>query len=318
MSLCQRVMMESISNYVFFATLTYNNESLPSVTTSTGYDITYADWSDVQLMFKRLRSSNSFTRPFRYVCVSELGSKRGRPHFHLLLFIPKYESDDKLTPLILEPIVRESLFKEWRRNYGSRRKPIWKPLCTYHERYIGSRIFKNFDCHYVVPSVDDDGVSSVAFYVIKYMLKRSDREIRLQQALRLNLSDDEYNDIWSLVHSRVDTSLYFGLNPDSDGNPDPKILDYLHECISRSSDFAKFFTLSDGKSFPLAKYYKSRGYIYSFDDAMRFKELSETCDTDNFVEYDAKSYSQLIKSVRDYEKKISDVVSRGDFDNYSL
>lgn len=80
MQMVQRLTIESLVNHLFFCTLTYNNESLPVVSTSTGYDIRYADVSDVQKMFKRLRYRNAFGRPFRYLAVSELGSEKGRPH----------------------------------------------------------------------------------------------------------------------------------------------------------------------------------------------------------------------------------------------
>lgn len=80
MDFVQRVLMESLTNHLFYCTLTYNNDSLPYLSTSTGYDIRFADVSDVQKMMKRLRKSNVFGRPFRYFGVSELGSKRGRPH----------------------------------------------------------------------------------------------------------------------------------------------------------------------------------------------------------------------------------------------
>lgn len=73
--------MESLKNYLFFATLTYNKESLPHITTSTGYDIPYADIHDLQNCFKRLRKSNAFTRPFRYLAVSELGKSVVVPTF---------------------------------------------------------------------------------------------------------------------------------------------------------------------------------------------------------------------------------------------
>lgn len=76
----QRIQMEEIVNHLFFCTLTYNNDMMPVVSTSTGYDIRFADVSDVQKMFKRLRKRNAFGRPFRYFGVSELGTKKGRPH----------------------------------------------------------------------------------------------------------------------------------------------------------------------------------------------------------------------------------------------
>ena len=89
MGIIQRVQMEELTNHIFFCTLTYSNEAMPVISTSTGYDIRYADISDVQKMIKRLRKHNAFGRSFRYFCVSELGSVRGRPHFHLLFFIPR-------------------------------------------------------------------------------------------------------------------------------------------------------------------------------------------------------------------------------------
>lgn len=80
MQYVQRLQMEELVNHLFMCSLTYNNESMPVVTTSTGYDIRYADVSDVQKMFKRLRKRNAFGRPFRYFGASELGTKKGRPH----------------------------------------------------------------------------------------------------------------------------------------------------------------------------------------------------------------------------------------------
>lgn len=80
MSYIQRLQMEELTNHLFFCTLTYNDEMLPYVGCSNGYVIRYADVGDVQKMIKRLRKSNAFGRPFRYFGVSELGSKKGRPH----------------------------------------------------------------------------------------------------------------------------------------------------------------------------------------------------------------------------------------------
>ena len=80
MQFIQRIQMEELDNHLFYCTLTYNPDMMPIVSTSTGRDIRFADVSDVQDMMKRLRLSNAFGRPFRYFAVSELGSKRGRPH----------------------------------------------------------------------------------------------------------------------------------------------------------------------------------------------------------------------------------------------
>lgn len=323
MQLVQRVQMESLSNYLFFATLTYNNDSLPVLTTSTGYDIRYADISDLQKCFKRLRKSNAFGRPFRYFAVSELGSKRGRPHFHVLFFVPKYDSDDKFVPQNLESVLFKELLHEWRRNYGSTRSPVYKPLCTYQVIFRHGKRISNYDCHYVVPLLGDDTEASVAFYVLKYMLKRSDRETRLQRALHLNLSEAEYDSVWSLVRSRFIVSKGFGINgfksPFGDLVADPRIVSWLRKCIdfSDASDFPKFFNPVTGKSFPLSRYYKSKPEIFSAVDAYKFYFGSKSEHLDNVAEYDDKDYSQLLKSVSDYENRISQVSERGDFDSYS-
>ena len=55
-------------------------------------------------------------------------------------------------------------------------------------KFVGGIRYSNFDCHYVVPHATEAGASDVAFYVSKYVLKVSANEVRLQQALRLNLS----------------------------------------------------------------------------------------------------------------------------------
>lgn len=156
---------------------------------------------------------------------------------------------------------------------------------------------------------------------MKYMLKRSDRETKLQQALRLNLPPDEYEDVYSLVRSRHITSKGFGLNgkksPFGDLEIDPDIVKYLSSCVSKSHDFPKYFNPVTGKSFPLSRYYKTRPEIYSFDEAIRLYFESDSEHLDSVPEYDDKDYSQLIKSVSDYEKKISKVSDRGDYDNYA-
>ena len=80
MQYVQRLQCEELVNHLFFCTLTYNNDMIPQIVTSTGYSIRFADVRDLQNMFKRLRKRNAFGRPFRYFACSELGEGRGRPH----------------------------------------------------------------------------------------------------------------------------------------------------------------------------------------------------------------------------------------------
>lgn len=247
----QRARTMALDHYIYFCTLTYDNKHLPSIVTSNGIDIKFADIVDVQNMIKRIRKYNKFGRPFKFFFVSERGGERGRPHFHGLFFIEKKFNDDKLFPAQLEATLRNVIFSEWKRNYGSHKFPCYEPLFQYHQKYVGGKLNKNFDLHYVVPHSTEKGASDVAFYATKYLLKPSNKEIRLQQALRLNLSDEEYTEIWHLVRSKSLCSKNFGVSTQ-------KQKDYILYCIEKSKNDStgfKYFC-EDGTPQPLSKYYK--------------------------------------------------------------
>lgn len=318
LQLVQRVQMESLSNYVFFCTLTYNRDSLPHVKTSTGFSLPYADISDLQNMFKRLRKYNSFSRPFKYMAVSERGSKRGRPHFHVLFFLPKYDADSEYTPFNLEKLLYEKVLKEWRRNYGTSRKPIYKPLLTFKAVFKNGKLFSPYDLHFVHSSIDDTSSANVAFYVTKYMLKPSDKETKLQQALRLNLPEDEYFSIWNIVRSRFVCSKHFGLNLSPFGDIDDKIYNHIRFGVKLSEldDFPKFFNPDSGNSFPLSKYYRSNGELYGLLDCLPRYFNSPSSDIDSPSQYDDKDYNGLLKSFSDYEFKKNIASERGSIDDF--
>ena len=246
----QRCKCLALDHYLFFCTLTYNRESLPQLVTSTGIPVKYADISDAQKMFKRIRKYNSFGREFKYFFVTERG-KKGRPHFHGLIFIPKFPEDDKLFPAKLETSVRRTLFREWRRNYGTTRSPIWKPLFTYRSKFVGGVRYSNFDCHYVVAHSTEHGSDDVAFYVSKYVLKPSEYEHKLQQALKLNLEEPEYSDVWRVVRSRCFSSKGFGASTDIE-------IDFIRSCIRDSANDPNGFQYinQDGTKCGLARYYR--------------------------------------------------------------
>ena len=258
--LVQRVRVLSLDHYLFFFTLTYNNESLPRLMCSNGVSIPYADHADVVRMFKRIRNGNLFGYPLKYIVVSERGKGKGRPHFHGIVFIEKKWSKDPLFTAQLESKVSSVLFKEWRRNYGSRRKPDYRPLFTYRTRYVGGTLYKNFDCHYVVPHSTEKGESDVAFYVTKYILKPKDKEKKLQHVLHLNLDIGEYESIWSIVRSKSFKSLNFG-------SATEKEIHFVKNQISASNADPNglHFKNPDGSLAPLPRYY--RKYV-SVEDAI--------------------------------------------------
>lgn len=325
MDFVQRVLMESLVNHLFYCTLTYNNDSLPYLSTSTGYDIRFADVSDIQKMMKRLRLRNAFGRPFRYFGVSELGSKRGRPHFHLIFLLPKFDSDTFIDCLVLEKVLFDNVLSEWKRNYGSKRVPVWKPLCTYRKMYIRGKIRTNYDLHYVNPVLSDGQEADVAFYVLKYMLKPSNREQRLQQALHLNLPEDEYEAIWPVVKSRHFESEAFGLGQSDkiDGSYviHPKVLSYLKDCVVRSkgaSPFPCFYSPVTGKSFPLSPYYKGFAEIYCEQDALDFYYSDKNGRIDNVIIPDDISLGELLMKESDFDsvvKRVQDYDSALELDD---
>lgn len=314
MQLIQRIQMESLHNHLFFCTLTYSDKTLPFITTSTGYDIRYADVRDFQLMVKRLRVSDSLPRSFRYFGVTELGFKRGRPHMHSLFLVPKFKSDTFADILNLEKWFYDNVLLEWRRNIGTDKFPSYVPLCQFRKVYTRNGVRTNYDLHYVNPSLSNNGVSDVGFYVLKYMLKPSDRVARLQQALRLNLPEDEYESVWRIVRPRSFKSLHFG-----DDSYDTKhkvytsfdVEDYVRKCVERSksvgADFPQFYNPIDGKTFPLSRYYRNK--FFTTKDLDSFPKLVNPSD------YDDDGVSQLLTKENHYEK-IRKMVDSRDFTAY--
>ena len=323
MQLVQRVQMESLGNHLFFATLTYNELSLPRLFVSTGYDIPYFQISDLQNMFKRLRKQRAFGRPFRYLAVSELGGKKGRPHAHVLFMVPRFRNDTFLDCLNLQDVMFKAVLHEWRRNSGSTRAPVWSPLCTFVRRYVRGRLSTNYDLHYCTARSPGDSLANVAFYVLKYMLKRSDRETRLQQALRLNLPPDEYDDVWSVVRSRYVASLGFGLAPSDGQSISPVVYSYLRDCVRRSKDerldYPCYWSPESGNQFPLSRYYRNDGRIYSYADALDFYLRKQDDRVDTVVDDSFISSDVWLKRIRDYERKLKqtelDTFADGLFDD---
>ncbi len=307
MYLIQRVQMEARNSFMFFSTLTYNNEFLPHYDLDD-WSIPYADERDLQLLFKRLRNHNSFGRPFRYFAVTERGGKKGRPHAHILWFLPKYDNEDYIDGIGLQSRVYESVLSNWCRNVSSiKRCPEYKPLLTYKSKFVNGKLRTNYDTHFVIPSLTKDGISSVAFYCAKYLLKPSQRERRLQQALRLNYDELEYEKAYSVVKSRSLRSTHFGLCQ-TDKSSSYDIVKYLRDGIKRSKSnslFPLYFSPDSQLTFPLSPFYKSKGYIYSFYDSLDFKMKDDSI----FVDYD-KSMTQVFNASNSLEKMRSLVDSK--------
>lgn len=240
----------------------------------------------------------------------------------MIFFLPKYENDDYLTCLQLERHLFRCVLDEWRRNYGSVRKPDYRPLCTYVHKVINGKVRTNYDLHYVNPRLSDGGSADVAFYVLKYMLKPSSREQKLQQALKLNLDEDEYNDIWSLVRSRSFYSLHFGLSGDGkrkDWKPSQKIIDYVKGCVSkskRSSDYPEFINPVSGQHFPLSRFYKGFGDCFSVSDALDFYYNDKKSRLDNVIIADDYDVNEVFTKDAEFQHNVSEVSKKIDSNSF--
>lgn len=310
MYLLQRFYMESLDSYVYFSTFTYDDSHLPTLTRN-GYTFRYANFKHFTDMVKRIRKYDLFTRPFSYFAVSELGSLRGRPHFHCLWFVPSYPQDSKMVPYNLEQTLYQTLFNQWKvRVSGSYKYPVYEPLFEFHSKYYHGKVFSNFDTHFVRPVLGVSNTDSVAFYVMKYLLKGSTKERKLQQALRLNLDYEDYSNVWKTIHSHSQFSKGFGsgYNKDDLKKPSPSVLKYIKDCIKRTpngSPYPCFFSPLDGSSYPLAPYYQSRSVYYSFADALPIL-LGSRADVyndlpDDFMQKSQVHFQQFQKTLRDSE-----------------
>lgn len=320
-SIVQRCIAECISGWPFFCTLTYKDSQLPYIGCSDGWRIPYADFSDFTNMLKRIRKNNLFGRRFRYFAVSELGSKRGRPHFHVIFFLEKFPSDTVYTPLILESQLYWIVFNQWMRNYGSSRKPDYQPLCDYVSKWQCGKLKCTYDFHWIQPAFLNGSTIDVPFYVTKYMLKPSSKAIRLQQALRLNLSEDEYNKIWSIVKPRWISSLNFGfgiygLQAKGMSRVDRlKALEstegykLVKQSISRSlstSDYPCFFEPESGKPLALARYWKTFGNLFTEQDALSFFYKAPHQTPDN-VSIDDRDLTSKYLSIAKHKRQLSQI-----------
>lgn len=151
----QRSLVESMSAYLFFITLTYDNDHIPCLKFPDGTKIYFADYRDITLMFKRLRDSNILgEREFRYLCVNEYGDKTNRPHWHIILYAARMSSDDKTTPYWIEKTLFDNIQKLYVTNKGTRKNPVYEPLFTYSIHYdaVTGKPKSNYTVKYVEPS----------------------------------------------------------------------------------------------------------------------------------------------------------------------
>lgn len=314
----QRILEEARCSYVFFCTLTYNN----NIESITYQDTTYsfAPYRDFQLMIKRIKKDNLFTRPFSYLAVREYGKKKGRAHFHILFFLRKYDDDTFLIPYQLEVTLQNVVLKNWQRNIGTSLNPEYLPLTTYHETYLGGKLYKNYDLHYV-QSKNLGDEDNVYYYVTKYILKDNKFINKLSAILHDDTDLSKEDRLYLRRHLLLNSwrSLRFGLPYyDSEINDDSithkRISSMIDRSIQNGSEFPQYFC-EDGKALPLSRYYRTK-YITMEQDLV-FKERCSLSDTD-FIPKRQKTDFEVMQSYLRGEKVMSiqrdfDLIDLDDF-----
>lgn len=299
----QRTFFESIGCYTYMVTLTYCDEFLPSLVVDgkeESLEINYCNFSHISNLFKRIRVNaerqnlysldynlaenvicNEAIKLIRYAFVSERGSKRHRPHFHGILFIPRVitikGTDYNVDPYILEGILRQIFPYYFSINVGTRKAPVYRKLFKLKRKYVGGHMESTFDLHYVQPNQKNDN-EDVVYYLSKYVVKEDPYMNALHDKVfafcKENDIFDPY-DIWRIVRNRIVTSKNYGL-----GNVQNvfEVNKYLVDCIHTSLDLKRdrpMFYNYDGKEHPLSHYYVSKCSVFGNTNGRRFNLLEE-------------------------------------------
>lgn len=291
--LVQRMQMESLDNLLFMGMVSYNNASLPTLNVND-FCIRYADGADFSNMIRHIRLNNELP-DFRYFAVSEFGGKKHRPHWHFIVSIPKIHYADKYGRVHLSDAItlQEHLWavflKYWRRNYGSRKFPDWRPLLTY--KCVGTK--RNYDLSFI--DTLSGNCEDAAFYATKYATKYDDYTDRLKSALYFNLPDNKFVDIWKIVRPRTLWSKGFG----DPYNPD--VYDHVMKGIQYSIDSGSILPLfinpNTGQTFPLSPYYQKK--FMTKDQAVHFKILQSQNEKELPTIYETTLKDFLLKQTQE-------------------
>lgn len=303
---------------------------------SISVSIPYAEVHDIQLLFKRLRDNLMILpefsgRSLKYMAVSELGKEHGRPHFHILFFVSKLESDyikkwepgkapkhagsQEFKPSVLfglERLLYDKVKEFWSVNVGTRKNPIYEPRFEHHTKISGNKVYTNYELHYVDPAGTDGGTLNVAYYVGKYALKDSPWEKKRKAFCYDNMLPERAFETWNKIKSRLLLSKGFGLNAvyvhASDVVrkcekrrlmvPDWRLCEELRVDSIKDAGKQPFaiYINKDGKHVPLAQYYKRRPEVFGYYE---FAEIQSNL-TQEMLD---KQYNRL-DNIPELDKKI--------------
>lgn len=285
----QRTQMEAINFDLWMLTLTYNEEMIKSINVN-GYKYRYADISDLQNMFKRIRKYDLLGCPFQYLAVTEYGTKNHRPHYHVILATPKNPDDDAYDRITKEERFSKVFRREWRRNIATcynkhgelvsnTRNPLYKPLHTHVVKYIRGERKCNFDFHWIDPKITDSSnslhdESDVAFYVTKYLTKSNKWLERVKSALKFNLEPEHFKEVWSLLRPKMLISKNFGYHPLFRDSIFKHLRQGIDLALNTQSPFPYFINPNTGETFPLCPVY--RKHAETIADLQKFYEFRRT------------------------------------------
>lgn len=307
-ALLQRSQMEALTSYVYFVTLTYDDQHIPSLefTSDSGtVRLYYSDRTHVQHLIKRLRNEPLFAdRDLRYFGVTEYGTSRFRPHHHLLFFVAKRKGDTTAVASDIEAFLYEKIQYYYGKNIGTRKQPIYEPYFTFARRYnfATGREEANYDCRLVRDLRpgrvegsqnigDPTAIASVTQYLISYVNKPSACEELLLPWLEqyhpstgIGLDKKTYRKLYSLLKCRCYYSKHFGFGFTDEGfkvSPCPKTLTATKQKINHETFFAAlpetaeefqslYLSPVDPKYAPLKEYRDLLRSISSFNMGMYF------------------------------------------------
>ncbi len=293
--LFQRILIESENSYIYFVTLTYESLSVHHVNVD-GEVFSVAQYKDFQNYLKRLRKIEPFkSRGLRYVVCREYGKKRGRPHFHFLLFLRSLDTDLQFTPFELEKSLKSLLLAHWQRNMGSFRNPLYKPLCHYHEKLVHGVLRKNFDCHLI--QYRDGSIDTALWYVLKYMAKDSALYTKMKLCLfdKYGEKNSDYYHELNLLKPKIWKSVGFGNPP----GIRERVQSMVDLSIQENSPFPMF--IYKGHRLPLSRYYKSK-YLRE-SDIFHFADLVRK-ENNGIVVFNSFNVEEQQRISEDFERKL--------------
>ena len=320
----QRAALMAKTHDIYFTTLTYKESMLPRMDVN-GFSHAYADIHDFQTMVKYMRKINFFGKPFKYIAVTEYGGERHRPHFHILWFVPK-DNSDAFDAFNKTQFYYWALLKLWRRNVTSvktsdtakkrirvnTRKAKYENLCDYKVSYQNGKKRCTYDFHHVIPRRTKNGVLDVTTYVTKYCLKFDDWIIKKQQALHLNLEYDEYKRVWQAIKPRILISKNFG----NDKEFESHVRKGIDSAIINKQPYFVFIDPQTGKESPLSPYL--RKYFATIQDKIDLYLVNEHSEKNIIpLSDDYKGYA--LRSRKDKCNRIKQLIlARNSDDFYEL